>query len=146
MNDYDLVVIGAGNAGLAAARTVRKAGRSVLVVEARDVGGTCPLRGCVPKKVLVAAAEALDVIARAADQGIATGPVSTDWARIIDRKEEILAGTSEALESDLARNGIDLARERARFAGPNLVAAGDRRVRARDPCPARSRSPARSAS
>src|SRR5262245_51942146 len=117
MNEYDLVVIGAGNAGLAAARTVREAGRSVIVVEARDVGGTCPLRGCVPKKVLVAVAESLDVIARAADQGISTGPASTNWPRVIDRKEAILAGTSEALERDLERRGIDLARGRARFEG-----------------------------
>ena len=104
----------------------------MLVVEERDVGGTCPLRGCVPKKVLVAAAEALDVIARAGEQGISTGPVTVDWARVIDRKEAILAGTSEALEKDLAAHGIDLARGRARFAGPNAVTIGERRVTARD--------------
>lgn len=131
-DDYDLVVLGAGNAGLAAATVVRGAGRRVLVVEERDVGGTCPLRGCVPKKVLVAAAEALDVIARAGEQGISTGPVTVDWARVIDRKEAILAGTSEALEKDLAAHGIELARGRARFAGPNAVTIGERRVTARD--------------
>lgn len=64
-HDYDLIVIGAGNAGQAAAGIARKAGWSVLIVEGRDIGGTCPLRGCVPKKVLVAAAETLDQNARA---------------------------------------------------------------------------------
>ena len=64
-SDYDLVVIGSGNAGQAAADIARDAGWSALVVEARDVGGTCPLGGCVPKKVLVAAAEVLDSISRA---------------------------------------------------------------------------------
>src|SRR5690349_6123858 len=108
MSEYDLVVVGAGNAGLAAASVVRAAGRSVLVVEAHELGGTCPLRGCVPKKVLVAAAETLDIIARAPDQGIAVGSVQVDWARVIDRKDAILAGTSEAIEADLARQGIDL--------------------------------------
>lgn len=132
MNDYDLVVLGAGNAGLAAATTVRDAGRRVLVVEARDVGGTCPLRGCVPKKVLVAAAESLDVIERAKDQGISAGPVSVDWSRVVDRKEAILAGTSEGIEGDLARRGIDLVRGRARFTGPTTVAVGERSVTARD--------------
>lgn len=132
MNDYDLIVLGAGNAGQAAAGVVREAGRRVLVVEERDVGGTCPLRGCVPKKVLVAAAESLDVIERARDQGITTGPVSVDWSRVIDRKEAILAGTSEAMEKDLADRGIDLARGRARFVGPTTVAIGDRRLTAGD--------------
>ncbi len=129
---YDLVVLGAGNAGLAAAAVVRGAGQRVLVVEERDVGGTCPLRGCVPKKVLVAAAEALDVIARAGEQGISTGPVSVDWGRVIDRKESILSGTSEALEKDLASRGIDLERGHARFEGPNAVTIGEHHVTARN--------------
>lgn len=72
-HDYDLIVIGAGNAGQAAAGIARRAGWSVLVVEGRDVGGTCPLRGCVPKKVLVAAAETLDLIAPARAHAIRVG-------------------------------------------------------------------------
>jgi glutathione reductase (NADPH) len=132
MSDYDLIVLGAGNAGLAAAGVVRDAGRRVLVVEEREVGGTCPLRGCVPKKVLVAAAEALDGIERAKDQGITTGPVSVDWGRVIDRKEAILAGTSAGFEADLARRGIDLARGRARFTGPRTVTIGADKASARD--------------
>lgn len=132
MSDFDLIVLGAGNAGQSAAAVVREAGRRVLVVEERDVGGTCPLRGCVPKKVLVAVAEALDVIERAPDQGITTGPVSVDWSRVIDRKESILAGTSEGMEKDLASRGIELARGHARFAGPGVVLAGDRRVTGTD--------------
>jgi glutathione reductase (NADPH) len=132
MTDYDLIVLGAGNAGLAAANVVREAGRRVLVVEEREVGGTCPLRGCVPKKVLVAAAETLDAIERGKAQGISTGPVSVDWPLVIDRKEAILSGTSEALEADLARRGIDLARGRARFTGPTTVAVGADARSARD--------------
>ena len=76
---YDVLVLGAGNAGLAAARAARAAGRRVLVVEGRDVGGVCPLRGCVPKKVLVAAAQALDVIAHAATHEISVGAPKLDW-------------------------------------------------------------------
>jgi glutathione reductase (NADPH) len=132
LDSYDLVVLGAGNAGLAAANAVRAAGHRVLVVEARDVGGTCPLRGCVPKKVLVAAAETLDVIARAPDKGIDVGPVKVDWGRVIDRKESILAGTSEGIEADLAVHGVDLAKGHARFTGPGSVAIGERAVRAKN--------------
>jgi glutathione reductase (NADPH) len=76
-SNYDLIVIGAGNAGQAAAGIAREAGWSVLVVESRDVGGTCPLRGCVPKKVLVAAGETLDAIARAPIHRIRVGKPKT---------------------------------------------------------------------
>ena len=79
MKRYDLIVLGAGNAGLAAASIAKQADWSVLVVEARDVGGTCPLRGCVPKKVLVAAAETLDVIARAGQHGIGQHGTHPGW-------------------------------------------------------------------
>ena len=65
-SNYDVVVLGTGNAGMAAAGVVRAAGRSVAMVESRDVGGTCPIRGCVPKKVLVAAAQVLHQIDTAA--------------------------------------------------------------------------------
>ena len=62
---YDLIVIGAGNAGQEAASIARAAGWRVAIIEARDVGGTCPLRGCIPKKVLAAASEAADLVRRA---------------------------------------------------------------------------------
>jgi glutathione reductase (NADPH) len=81
--EYDVLVLGAGNAGLAAAGAARAAGRRVLVIEAREVGGVCPLRGCVPKKVLVAAAQALDTIARAHTHEISVGPATLDWPGLI---------------------------------------------------------------
>jgi len=123
---FDAIVIGAGNAGLAAAGVLRGAGRTVLVIEARELGGTCPLRGCVPKKVLVAAAEALDTIARAAELGIRVDGVHADWSRVIDRQTAIIAGTSEAIEGDLVRRGVTLVRGAARFIGPDRVAVADR--------------------
>ena len=77
---YDMVSIGAGNAGLGAAFVARDAGMSVAVIEKRDVGGTCALRGCVPKKVLVAAAQVMHQIALAPAHHIEVGPVRLDWA------------------------------------------------------------------
>lgn len=61
-NNFDVIVIGAGNAGTSASLIAKKAGLSVAIIEKDAVGGTCPLRGCVPKKVLVAAAETIDEI------------------------------------------------------------------------------------
>jgi pyruvate/2-oxoglutarate dehydrogenase complex dihydrolipoamide dehydrogenase (E3) component len=72
--DYDFIVLGSGNAGSAAAWVAKEAGKSVAIMESWDVGGTCALRGCVPKKIYVAAAETLDAIARPSEHHIAVGP------------------------------------------------------------------------
>ena len=120
----DLLVLGAGNAGLGAAGVAREAGWSVKVVESRDVGGTCALRGCVPKKVLVAAAEALDVIRRASTHHIHVGPATIDWGALIARERTFVDGVPSQFESSLARRGIELIRGSARFVGPNAVEVG----------------------
>lgn len=125
--EHDVLVLGAGNAGLAAASAARAAGREVLVVESRDVGGVCPLRGCVPKKVLVAAAQTLDTVARAGTHQISVGTPLLDWPRLIERKRTFVEGVPAELEASLARRGIALARGRARFTGPHeIVVAGKR--------------------
>src|SRR5947207_12925788 len=107
-SNYDLIVIGAGNAGQAAAEIARDAGWSVLVVESRDVGGTCPLRGCVPKKVLVAAAEVFDQITRASAHRIRVGKARLDWPKLIARKQTVVAGVPAAMEKGLKQRGIDV--------------------------------------
>ncbi|NNL86209.1 MAG: NAD(P)/FAD-dependent oxidoreductase [Myxococcales bacterium] len=128
-NEYEAVILGAGNAGLAAAGAARAAGQRVLVVEGRDVGGVCPLRGCVPKKVLVAAAQTLDAIARAGTHEIEVGPATLNWSRLINRKRTFVDGVPEEFEKSLANRGIDLVRGKARFVGPQEIAvAGDRYV------------------
>jgi glutathione reductase (NADPH) len=126
-NDYDALVLGAGNAGLAAAGAAHAAGQRVMVVEGRDVGGVCPLRGCVPKKVLVAAAQALDVIARAEIHQISVGPAKLDWPGLIERERTFVDGAPEEFEKSLANRGIELVRGRAQFTGPNQIAVGGRR-------------------
>ena len=130
-SDYDLVVIGSGNAGQAAAEIARDAGWSVLVVESRDVGGTCPLRGCVPKKVLVAAAEVFDQITRAPAHRIRVGKPRLDWPKLIARKQTFVAGVPAAMEKGLKQRGIDVLHGRARFVGTREVAVGGRRIAAR---------------
>jgi pyruvate/2-oxoglutarate dehydrogenase complex dihydrolipoamide dehydrogenase (E3) component len=66
---FDVVILGGGNAGIGVTGPVRRAGMSVAMIEARDLGGTCPTRGCTPKKLLVAAGRALQEIER---EGMAT--------------------------------------------------------------------------
>lgn len=129
--DFDLVVLGAGNAGLGAAGKAREAGWRVAVVERRDVGGTCPLRGCVPKKVLVAASEAIEAISRASEHGITAGPASLDWTALMARKESFVQGVPEDFERSLARREITLIRGEARFVAPDAVEVAGRRITAR---------------
>src|SRR5215207_567007 len=121
-NEYDAIVIGAGNAGLAAAGVLRAAGKSVAILEKRDVGGTCPIRGCVPKKVLVAAAQTLDVISPACDHPIRESASGFDWASLIERERSFVNGVSGEIGAGLARRGIELKRGPARFVGPDAVA------------------------
>ncbi len=121
---YDLVVLGAGNAGLAAAGAARAAGQRVLVVESQQVGGVCPLRGCVPKKVLVAAAQALDTIARAPLHEIEVGPARLDWPKLVERERGFVEGVPAEFEKSLANRGIDLVLGAGRFVDRHTVAVG----------------------
>lgn len=129
--ERDFVVLGAGNAGLAAADIAKHAGHSVVVIESRDVGGTCPLRGCVPKKVLVAAAEVLDQITRADKHHINVGKAVLDWKKLIARKETFVDGVPEAFEQSLVKRGIEVVHSEAKFVGPNIVAANGHQYRSK---------------
>jgi glutathione reductase (NADPH) len=119
--EFDVVVLGTGNAGMGAAGVAREAGRSVAMVESWEVGGTCPLRGCVPKKVLVAAAQVLDQIERAPRHHIEVGAVALDWAKLIARERSFVAGVPEAFAASLEKRGIELVRGRARFGAANRI-------------------------
>src|SRR6516164_10712461 len=87
---FDVVIIGGGNAGIGVTGPVRRAGLSVLMIESRDLGGTCPNRGCTPKKVLVAAGQALHDIERATQHRIAVGKPKLDWAALIAREKDMI--------------------------------------------------------
>jgi len=80
---FDVLVIGSGSAGTAAALGCRKAGRSVAVAESRELGGTCVLRGCDPKKVLVEAARASDALRRYEKLGVFRDTPPLDWAALM---------------------------------------------------------------
>jgi glutathione reductase (NADPH) len=122
---FDVLVLGTGNAGMAAAGAARAAGKSVAMVEGRDVGGTCAIRGCVPKKVLVAAAQVLDQISRAPMNHITVAAPKLDWSKLIERKEEFIAGVPDDFKGSLQNRDITLTDGRARFTGPTEVTVGD---------------------
>lgn len=123
-NHFDVIVLGTGNAGMGAAGVTRAAGLEVAMIESRDVGGTCPLRGCVPKKVLVAAAQVLDQIERASMHHIEVGPPKLDWARLIEREQGFVEGVPDEFKGSLEGRGIALIEGEARFTGANEVRVG----------------------
>ena len=122
--NYDIVILGGGNAGFGVSSVAAEAGKRIAFVEERDFGGTCPNRGCTPKKVLVAAAHALHEIELAKVHGIELGEAKLDWAKLIDREQAMIASIPEKM-ADLAGRRGDVYRGQARFAGPRSVAVGD---------------------
>ncbi|MCA6120189.1 NAD(P)/FAD-dependent oxidoreductase [Bradyrhizobium sp. WSM 1738] len=130
MDTYDLIVIGTGTAAQVAASVIRKAGRSVAVIDHRPFGGTCALRGCDPKKMLVSGAEAIDLARRMRSHGV-SGDLHIDWKDLISFKRSFTDPVPRRREEDFAKHGIDAFHGLARFIGPDRVAAGDHILRGR---------------
>ncbi len=128
---FDVVIIGGGNAGIAVTSPARRAGLSVAMIEARDLGGTCPNRGCTPKKVLVAAGHALHEIERASVHKISVGSPRLDWAALIDREKDMIKDIPANLARSMAHRKVEVIAGRAAFAGPNTVRVGDRLLEAK---------------
>lgn len=122
---YDVVVIGTGTAASTVAMRCRKAGKEVAVVDSRPFGGTCALRGCDPKKVLVGAAELLDWNRRMGEHGIRADQVHIDWPRLIQFKRSIIESVPKNSEANFVKSGIATFHGRARFAGPTSLEVGD---------------------
>ncbi len=117
---YDIVILGAGNAGFGVSQIAHAAGKSIAFVESDQFGGTCPNRGCTPKKVLVAAAHALHEIEIAHEHGIEVGPAKLDWSKLIDRKSDMIDFIPGAME-DTAKARGDIYQGKARFVGANAI-------------------------
>ena len=118
---YDLVVIGSGSAAWVASSRTRSAGWKVAVVDHRPFGGTCALRGCDPKKMLISGSEAIDAARRMREHGV-RGDLRIDWKELKAFKCSFTDAVPRNRLADLARHGIDAFHGRARFTGPNSIA------------------------
>jgi glutathione reductase (NADPH) len=116
---FDLLVIGSGSAAQAVASRCRKAGWTVAMIDKRPFGGTCALRGCDPKKVLVDAAAAVDAARRLSGKGVRCDSLAIDWTDLIRFKRTFTDPHPEQLTAKLARDGIVTFQGSARFAGPS---------------------------
>jgi glutathione reductase (NADPH) len=130
MDDYDLLVIGTGTAAQVAAGRVRKAGRSVAMIDHRPFGGTCALRGCDPKRMLISGAEAIDAESRMHGHGI-IGEARIDWRDLMMFKRSRTDVVPRDREREFTENGIDAFHGLARFTGPDVVVVKGQELRAR---------------
>lgn len=130
--EFDIAIIGGGNAGFAVSAVAQTADPALrlAMIEDAEFGGTCPNRGCTPKKVLVAAGEALDTIARAGGHGIDVGAARLDWGKLIDREKAMIDFIPGAMEGVAAKRA-EVIRGKARFTGPNSLQVGDRSISAK---------------
>jgi pyruvate/2-oxoglutarate dehydrogenase complex dihydrolipoamide dehydrogenase (E3) component len=125
----ELCVIGAGTAGFSAAEAARAAGRDVvLVTGAEELGGTCILRGCMPAKAVLAAAQYEGELQKARGVGVRTGAMHLDLPAIIRRKRALVDYFAEDRLHEL--DAYPLVRGDARFVAPDTIAVGDRRITA----------------
>ncbi|HEV56445.1 MAG TPA: mercuric reductase [Phycisphaerales bacterium] len=119
---FDVIIIGAGQAGGPLSAEFAKAGSKTALVERAHVGGTCVNEGCTPTKTMVASARVAHLARRAADYGVQTGPVTVDMAKVRQRKRDIVAsfrtGSRRRVES---AKGLELIVGEARFVAPKTV-------------------------
>lgn len=124
---FDLAVIGTGVAASTVAYKCRSEGWSVAVIDSRPFGGTCALRGCDPKKVLVGAAEALDMNQRMSETGIITNQAILNWQKLMHFKKTFTESVPDSREKAFQKEGIVSLHGSARFTGQTSLVVGENR-------------------
>ncbi|KAF3887245.1 MULTISPECIES: glutathione-disulfide reductase [Nostocales] len=128
--DYNLFVIGAGSGGLAASKRAASYGAKVAIAENDLVGGTCVIRGCVPKKLMVYSSHFPALFQNAAGYGWKVGEAELDWERFITSIDKEVRRLSELHINFLAKAGVELFKSRATIVDPHTVEVDGRKVTA----------------
>jgi len=124
--DYDLITIGAGSGGVRASRLSGGYGARVAVVEEDRVGGTCVLRGCIPKKLLIYGAHYAEHLEDAINYGWSIDGATHDWAKLIDNKNTELDRLNGIYLRILRDNNVDILEGRGVLTDPHTVQVGDK--------------------
>src|ERR1700686_5159524 len=122
--DFDMITLGAGSGGIASSRRAGSYGARVAIVEESRVGGTCVLRGCVPKKLLVYGAQFADAFADAAGFGWSVAPARFDWPSLIAAKDKELDRLEQIYINMLRNSGVEIIEGRAVLAAAHTVEIG----------------------
>jgi pyruvate/2-oxoglutarate dehydrogenase complex dihydrolipoamide dehydrogenase (E3) component len=121
MEEFDIIILGAGQAGLPLALALVKSGRKTAFIEEKYIGGTCINFGCTPTKTMVASAEAAEMARHGADYGVHSGPVSVDMEFVRQRKNSIVENFRTGDDRKVLEAGIHLFRGQASFTGPRQL-------------------------
>lgn len=122
VKNYDYIVIGAGSAGIASANRAAIYGAKVLLIEAKDIGGTCVNLGCVPKKVMWYGAQVADTLTKyAADYGFTSNQIQFDFSTLKANREAYIDRIHQSYTNGLKKNGVELLLGYARFEDQNTV-------------------------
>lgn len=128
--DYDLFVIGAGSGGLAASKRAASYGAKVAIAEESLVGGTCAIRGCVPKKLMVYGSRFPALFHDAAGYGWHVGETSLDWGHFITVIDNEVKRLAQLHTNFLTKAGVELVPSRASFVDPHTVEVDGRKITA----------------
>lgn len=128
---FDLVVIGTGPAAGTVAKKTAESGKSVAVVESREYGGTCALRGCNPKKVYTNAGNLIDQVRRANGKLGMFSEASIDWSQLLAFKREFTQPVLQKSEQSFQKLGIETFHGIATFAGPTTIQVDGRYLEAK---------------
>jgi pyruvate/2-oxoglutarate dehydrogenase complex dihydrolipoamide dehydrogenase (E3) component len=122
---HDVIVIGGGSAGFAAARTARDAGADVAIVDQGPLGGLCILRGCMPTKAMLRSAEVAALLRRAKEFGLSPVSAQADLSAIVDRKDRLVREFADYRIQQLQDPRLTLYQSRAVFRSPHEITVGD---------------------
>lgn len=126
---FDMVVIGAGSAGFAAARTASEQGATVALIEKGPLGGLCILWGCMPSKALLRSAEIGRLVSASRLWGVETGEVRLDFQAVMARKERLIKGFADyRIQQIHALERTELVMGHARFVAPDRIRVGEREI------------------
>jgi glutathione reductase (NADPH) len=129
-HDVDLFVIGGGSGGVRVARVAAEHGARVAIAESRRWGGTCVIRGCVPKKLFVYASEVSRTLDDARGQGWTIGETRFDWTALREGKDRELARLERAYADRLRKAGVRILEDRARIVDAHAIEIGGQRITA----------------
>src|ERR1700761_8564615 len=119
--DYDLFVIGGGSGGVRASRMAAMQGKKVAIAEEYQFGGTCVIRGCIPKKLFVYASQYGEDFEDAAGFGWTVPERHFNWAALVAAKDKEIARLSDMYVQNVIKAGAEIVHERAEFIDPHTV-------------------------
>lgn len=130
MKSYNLIVLGSGGGGQQAANKAREAGWDVALINEGPFGGTCAVRGCIPKKVLAGSAEVADTHRRLQDIGIIDNDIAMNWKKTIDFKRTFTDSVSDGTKRALQEAGIATYEGSPRFVGDREIEINEETIKA----------------